>query len=172
MNTGVETARIFLALWPDTLSRAGLARCRDAWRWNDGAKVVPTGQLHLTLHFIGSFPSDRLPQLAQSLQVAFDPFDLALERHELWPRGIAVLRPGEVPAGLRSLHAALYDVLRAQGLPVEAREYRPHVTLARRAEGSVPPVQAPGLRWRIAACVLVESVPGAGYRVLRDYTAS
>jgi 2'-5' RNA ligase len=73
-----------------------------------------------------------------------------------------------MPAGLRSLHAALGDGLRAQGLPMEAREYRPHVTLARRAEGSVPPVQAPGLRWRITACVLVKSVPGAGYRVLRD----
>jgi 2'-5' RNA ligase len=168
VNSGGDTARIFLSLWPDAVSRAGLVRCRDAWRWNDGAKVVPTGQLHLTLYFIGSFPRDRMARLAQVLQVAFDPFDLALERHELWPRGIAVLRPGEMPAGLRSLHAALGDGLRAQGLPLEAREYRPHVTLARRAEGSVPPEQAPGLRWRIAACVLVESVSGAGYRVLRD----
>jgi 2'-5' RNA ligase len=171
VSSGVDTARIFLALWPDAVSRTDLARCRDAWRWNAGAKLVPTGQLHLTLHFMGGFPRERLAQLAQSLQVAFEPFDLTLDRNELWPRGIAVLRPSEVPAGLRCLHAALGDVLRAQGLPVEACEYRPHVTLARRAEGSAPPVRAPALRWRIAACVLVESVPGAGYRVLRDCTA-
>ena len=160
---------MFLALWPDAALQAALAGCRDAWQWPRGASRVPTGQLHLTLHFIGNVARQRLPLLGDALQVACDPFDLALGTPELWPRGLAVLRPAVVPSSLIQLRTALGDALRQLDLPVDAREFRPHVTLARRAPGATPPPLSPELSWRVNGYTLVESVPGAGYRIARNF---
>lgn len=162
-------ARLFLALWPDAALRARLAHHRDAWRWRDGAAVAPASQLHLTLHFIGKLPRQALPQLAEALQVRCSPFELALGRPESWPHGLVVLRLDEVPVALLQLHRLLGEALRQRGLPVDAREFRPHVTLARRAPGAAPPDYRPDLRWSVRSYVLVESVPGTGYRVVQDY---
>jgi 2'-5' RNA ligase len=164
-----DAARLFLALWPDPQTRNRLVACRDAWCWPAGAAVVPPQRLHLTLHFIGAVARPRLASLADALGVTFRPFELELGVLECWPRGLAVLRPFSVPEGLRDLLAALGERLRAQGLPVEARDFRPHVTLARKAVRAVAPVPAPELSWPVASYTLVESLPGAGYRVLRTY---
>ena len=167
-----DAARLFLALWPDPSLQGQLAAHRDQWLWNAGPSVVPADRLHLTLHFLGDVARHRVAALADSLRVPFRAFELELGVPECWPRGLAVLQPQAVPVELRDLHAALGEVLPAQGLPVDAREFRPHVTLARRASGAIPPARAAELRWRVAAYVLVESVPGAGYRVLREYGAT
>jgi 2'-5' RNA ligase len=57
------------------------------------------------------------------------------------------------------------------GVPLEARPWQPHVTLARRAEGALAPDDGRALRWRVRGYVLVESRLGSngGYRVLRRY---
>ena len=165
----LDAARLFLALWPDPQTRHRLATCRDAWCWPAGTALVPTQRLHLTLHFIGTVARPRLAFLADALEVSVRPFELKLGVPECWPRGLAVLRPFSVPERLRDLQAALGERLRAQGLPVEARDFRPHVTLARKAVRAVAPVPAPELSWPVASYTLVESLPGAGYRVLRTY---
>lgn len=126
-------------------------------------------RLHLTLHFIGNVPRDRVAGLAAALPVPFEPFHIPFGVPHSWPRGLAVLCPQDLPAGLGSLHAALADALQAFGLPVERRDFRPHVTLARKAAGAMPPARAPGFRWPVAAYALMESVPGAEYRLVRSY---
>ena len=162
-------ARLFLAIWPDAGCRACLRAHRDAWRWPAGAAPVEPQRLHLTLHFIGNVPRDRVAGLAAALQVPFEPFHIPFGVPHSWPRGLAVLCPQDLPAGLGSLHAALADALQAFGLPVERRDFRPHVTLARKAAGAMPPARAPGFRWPVAAYALMESVPGAEYRLVRSY---
>jgi 2'-5' RNA ligase len=72
-----------------------------------------------------------------------------------------------VPAALEILHARLAETLRALGLPVEARPFRPHLTLARKAAGAVAPAAAPDIRWPVAGYSLVQSA--GGYRTLRHY---
>jgi 2'-5' RNA ligase len=175
METPLEvrptTNRLFLALWPDAAVRHQLKEWRDAWTWPRGASPVHADKLHVTLHFLGNQPSDSLPALQGGLAVPFTPFRLQLGVAELWHNGIAVLSPQAAPAELLALHAALSAALPGLGLQPEARAYRPHVTMARRARGAEVPQSGPAIDWQIDHYALVESKTGdgGGYTVLREY---
>ncbi|MBK8387307.1 MAG: RNA 2',3'-cyclic phosphodiesterase [Candidatus Accumulibacter sp.] len=169
-------ARLFLALWPAAGEHAQLLQYQQQWSWPRGASPVRPERLHLTLHFIGPLERRRITAVSSGLRVPFMPFTLQLSHAEVWPRGLVVLRASALPAALAQLHAELARALQALALPVEARAFRPHVTLARRAAGATlpatatPPAAWP-LCWPVDGYVLVESLPGAGggYRILRRY---
>jgi len=163
-----ETSRLFLALWPDPGVRHALRTWRDAWAWPRGATPVHTDKLHLTLHFLGGVPSERLPELLDGFNVPFEQFRLDLGKPVLWPHGIAVLEPLTGPPALLALHARLGEALAGLGLQPEARSYRPHVTMARRAHGAAIPLDGPTIAWQADRYALVESRDGA-YTVLREY---
>ena len=162
--------RLFLAVWPDAAAREALLRWRAAARWPAGAAPTPPQQLHLTLHFIGAVPAARLAEVTEFLAVPCAPCRIGFDRVEAWPRGLAVLGASAVPPALQALHGRLAEALRALDLPVEARPWRPHVTLARRAAGAVLPPQAPSGDWLVRGYALVQSA--GGYRTLRHYPAT
>ena len=172
MSSQQETTRLFLALWPDPAIRHQLREWRDAWGWPRGAAPVQSDKLHLTLHFLGNLPAGRLPELAAAFSVPFEPFRLELGRAVMWPRGLAVLEPHSEPPELLALHARLGEAMATLGLVSEARKYRPHVTMARRALGADLPLSGPEIQWEARGYALVESQPGdgGGYVVLRDYS--
>jgi 2'-5' RNA ligase len=161
--------RLFTALWPDPVVRAAIAQHQQAWAWPPHAAVVKPERLHLTLHFLGDVPAQCLSGLAEGLHASFEPFTLEFGDSEVWPNGVAVLQPDRVPDALAMLHAAVGQAVAGLGVAVEARPYRPHVTLARRARGARP-AQA-RLTWRVDdGYVLVQSLPGAGgYTVLKRF---
>lgn len=169
--SSVPTSRLFVALWPDPAIRHALRERRDAWDWPRGASPVDTDKLHMTLHFLGSIPSERVPELQTCLAVPFTPFSLSLGVPKLWSHGIAVLEPHVEPPELLTLHAELAASVAALGLEPEARKFRPHVTLARRADNAVLPAEGERLAWDITGYALVESKPGSGggYTVLQEY---
>lgn len=169
-----DTARLFVALWPDAAVRAALRTWRDGCAWPKSAAPARTEQLHVTLHFLGSFPRIRLPELVGRISVRFEPFNLNFGHPELWHGGIAVLAPDTVPEPLLALHGALGEALERLGLPLEARPYRPHVTLARRAGPVLAPIQGPPISWRVDGYALMESKLGMGaeYEIVRAYTAA
>ncbi|WP_020653973.1 RNA 2',3'-cyclic phosphodiesterase [Massilia niastensis] len=168
MSGQPDSTRLFLALWPEPGVRHQLAAWRDAWQWPRGAAPVHSDKLHVTLHFLGNLASERLPALQGGLDVPFTPFRLELGLPVLWPRGLAVLEPhGESPE-LLALYARLEQAVAALGLAPEARKYRPHVTLARRAAGAGIPATGPAVRWDVAGYALVASRDGA-YTVLHHY---
>ena len=163
-----QTLRLFIGLWPDDATRLALAGWQRAWRWPAGAAPVVPERLHLTVHFLGQVEESRLPELVAGLRLPpFEPFELRLGHAEVWPRGLAVLCPDEIPAGLARLHADLADALRRLALPVEARPFRPHLSLARKAAAAAPPAEAIELRWRVGGYALVQSE--RGYRTLASY---
>lgn len=162
------TTRLFLALWPNEAERAALAGWRDAWGWPRGAAPVADAKLHLTLHFLGEQPSERLPAFLDGFAVPFSPFRIELGTPVLWPHGLAVLAPFAAPDALLELHAGLAAALVRLGLTPEARSYRPHVTMARRAANAALPAAQPPLAWDIDRYALVESRAGS-YTVLRTY---
>lgn len=168
----VSSTRLFLALWPDPAIRHALRERRDAWDWPRGASPVHPDKLHVTLHFLGGVPSERVPDLRRGLAVPFTPFELTFGAPKLWHNGIAVLEPSSEPSELLELHANLAAALVALGMQPEARKYRPHVTFARRASGVVVPPEAAPLAWKIDGYALVESQPGngGGYTVLDTYS--
>jgi 2'-5' RNA ligase len=156
--------RLFIGLWPDAALREALARYQAAWQWPRGAARVSHERLHLTLHFLGDVATERVPALSLGLDaVALQPFTLQWERPEVWNGGIAVLRPAACE-GLHALHGSVGRVLAQQGFALERRGFKPHLTLARKAVGAVPPVEQQLPAWPVRDFVLVASQ--AGYRVL------
>jgi 2'-5' RNA ligase len=168
------TSRLFIALWPDQGIRDALAQWRDNWTWPRQATPVKTDRLHVTLHFLGDVPADRLPALAAALATPFAPFTLTLGESRLWPHGIAVLEPLAVPEPLTILHAELGRSLQRLGMATDARPYRPHVTMARRAAGAAPATAGPPVAWQVERFALMHSRPGAGggYTTLHTYGTS
>lgn len=164
-----DGSRLFLALWPGEAMRAAIFAHAEAWAWPPGAARVRGEKLHLTLHFLGDVPRERVPALLEAVRtLPFTPFELVLQRVEVWNNGVAVLRPLVVPPALRDLHAAAGDRLQSLGHPREARAYRPHVTLARRAfDATASPARLP-IHWSPPPPVLVEAepFPPRRYRVL------
>lgn len=165
-----DTVRLFLALQPPPAVQAGLAAHVATWRWPAGAAVYAPADWHLTLHFIGPVPRAQLPALRAGLSLPLPPFTLRLGWPALWPHGLAVLLPSETPPPLQALHAQLAQRLQGLGLRLDARPYRPHLTLARRADGALAP-ELLTLDWPVAAYALMESTgrPDTRYQVLQPY---
>src|SRR5437868_10616881 len=134
------TVRLFIALWPPDPVREAIARWQAQWTWPEHAALVKTDRLHVTLHFLGQLPQQRILDLKYVLgRITSQAFALHFGHPELWQHGIAVLRPDNSPTALRGLHARIGLALGQIGLTLEDRSYRPHVTLARRAVAAQPP---------------------------------
>ncbi|MEO8119032.1 MAG: RNA 2',3'-cyclic phosphodiesterase [Rhodoferax sp.] len=166
-----DTARLFLALLPIDEVKEALAIHRDQWQWPAKAVRYAPQDWHVTLHFIGATPHQRLDELRAGLAVPMAPFDLRLNVPELWPHGLAVLCPEAVPEALRQLHVDLAQALQRLGLRTDTRSFRPHLTLARHAAPARPPLSCPVLGWQVEAYVLMASSGDVlqRYQVLQLY---
>jgi 2'-5' RNA ligase len=163
-----DSTRLFIALWPEPALRAGVSSERDAWHWPAGAMPVADAKLHLTLHFVGAFPRARIAALETVLAaLRLAPTTLHASGREVWRGGIAVLL-FSADAALSALHAAIGEVLAGFAVALDLRPFSPHVTLARRARGAVPPAGQVDIEWEPSGFALIESLRG-GYRVLRTF---
>ncbi len=169
-SVALDPARLFLALLPGPAVQGALQAHARAWHWPLDAQRYAPADWHVTLHFIGAAPRARLDELRAALDLPMTPFELRFGEPMLWPHGLAVLLPLAVPTALQALHDQLGVRLRRLGLRTDARAYRPHLTLARRAEQAMLPAP-PAWGWRVRGYVLMESIgqPEARYRVLQDY---
>lgn len=165
--------RLFIALWPPAAVRDALVQWQAGWQWPANATLVRPERLHATLHFLGEVPARAVFDLKHVLHVPVPAFDLHFGHAEVWPQGIAVLRPETSPTPLRALHARIGLALASVGLKADERAYRPHVTLARRAVGAKPPAHPPQVTWPVRdGFVLVQTLGGArGYEVLARFGA-
>jgi 2'-5' RNA ligase len=161
--------RLFLAIWPGPEVGERIEQWRSSVQWRSAPALVPRERLHLTLHFIGNVPASGVDSLRTSLHVIAQECSLRLEAASVWQNGIAALTPLATPAALERLHNGLAAALQSNGMPVQERPWRPHVTLARKAGGArLPP--APVIEWPVDASYdLVRSVPGGGYEVVHRY---
>jgi 2'-5' RNA ligase len=130
---GDDALRLFLALrlpaaTLDVLERWGQAHLQD------GGRIVPRGNLHVTLAFLGLRPSGELPRIVEVLRDAAlraTPTPLApLRYHETSSVGMVVL---DDPTGAgAALAESLHGGLEALGVyRREARPWLPHVTVLR-----------------------------------------
>jgi len=135
-------------------------------------RPAPPGQLHLTLHFLGAVSDAVSSALQHSLNnVRSAPFTMVLTGAGVFPQdsGVrGVLWAGVQPSEpLQRLHAAVTAVVQNAGLPLEARPWSPHITLARYSGG--PPEDLQGFLGRgervqaefdVAEFQLLQSRPG------------
>ena len=129
--------RLFVALdIPETV-RDSLARLsRPLQQTSPGARWVRLEGAHLTLKFIGETPPDRAERIRSALAEiqATGPIELCFAGLGFFPdvRRPRVLWAGiETDDALRALAAAIETQLEPLGIPREAREFQPHITLAR-----------------------------------------
>jgi RNA 2',3'-cyclic 3'-phosphodiesterase len=158
----IAAQRLFIALWPSEPVHSALAAAQQRWSWPPHAALVRPDKLHVTLHFLGNVAQDRIDELRAAIDIASPLFELRPHAQAVWRGGIAVLET-DAPEPLMALHAALGKALAGIGLAVETRPYRPHVTLARHAQGALPPSALQPFIWPVHGHVLVRSAGG-------DYT--
>lgn len=162
--TAPATRRLFFALWPDTSARAAVRAAFGAAVAASGGRAVPDANLHMTLEFLGAVAAPAAAALGEiGAGLAGEAQDVVLDELQHWPRArTLVAAPSAPPPGLLALQAALRTRLAAGGFRVEARPYRPHVTLARHvlsapARGATAPVS-----WPARTVALVESASAPG----------
>lgn len=126
--------RLFVAIaFPEAVKDELEAGMRTLRKQGVRASWSRRENLHLTLEFLGELDSPK-PVITAMEQVQAAPFSL-----EFAPSGRFRRREGDIfwlgirPNGaLMELQKQLHSALKAQGLELESRPYRPHLTLARR----------------------------------------
>ena len=168
--------RLFFALWPDNAVRGRLAEVAGLMPMNTGRRVPPDN-FHITLVFLGNVQEQVVPELAAAAERLRQPgFSLQIDRCGWWKRAkVAWLAPATTPAPLLDLVEQINLLSRTAGLPVDKRDYNPHLTVARKVTRPVTGLTFEPVQWDIKNFCLVESVThqlGARYQVIRSWPLS
>lgn len=175
MPLGSETRRLFLALWPDDALRETLTALTSGLPEAARGRRTARDNLHITLVFLGSLDMARQGCVEEVCAATRGrSFSLSLDTLGWFPRPqVLWLGAGQIPAALRELVRDLNEGLPACGHVPETREYRAHITLARKVKrGPRQPQPMEAISWTVDRFVLVESVPepsGVHYEVLRSW---
>lgn len=152
--------RIFFALWPDSDTQKLWHESFANYVKPLGGHRTPAANLHLTLAFLGEVPGTHINALLRiGDDLPQDSFTLRMDRIESWKKpSMACLRPADVPIELTRLVDRLHTGLQQEGFNLEARAFKPHVTLSRNIiiPAETLPVW-PVIEWPVAMLALVRS---------------
>lgn len=158
--------RLFTAFELPADVRDALIRLQEELHVLPFRRWQPARTLHLTVHFLGEVGPTRLDALDAALREGsrdFGPLHLELARLGGFP---SLQHPRTLWVGLggeRERLAAFEATLRPHvieaGIPLEARRYSPHITLARDPQGPMPVLDQvpPPLSWTASELVLFQS---------------
>ncbi len=156
---------MFFAVEPSPALVRRLQAHAARWNWDAQARRSPPHKLHLTLVFVAAADPEQvqaLLRLGARVAATHRGCRLVLDRASVWPQGgIAHLAPSAVPDALRALQQALHAGARAAGAHPDQRTWRPHLTLARRAQPGQAPREVAPLDWQVRSFSLQRSLPGA-----------
>jgi RNA 2',3'-cyclic 3'-phosphodiesterase len=169
--------RLFAALDPPDEVRQALAQAMPPP--DEHLRYVPTEQWHLTLAFYGDVDDTKVETLLAGLQRAAArsrPMNIRLATAGTFPRQQVKARvvwvglDGEVDA-VRRLADRCAGAGRRARIAMDARAFRPHLTLARARQGAVDASDAISAIsdfaspwWRVESVRLVQSHLGAKVR--------
>jgi len=163
MDRPDASRRLFVAIMVDDAAQAALLKHRQQWTWPHSAKLADAATLHTTLHYFGEIAPALEASLLRALRdVPMTAFDMRLGAGTVWGGGIAVLLVDHDDA-LTRLHAAIDQVVKGLGLRPDKRSWTPHLTLAKRAQGALPPPKAADIKWRADRFSLVWSRPAPSH---------
>lgn len=161
--------RCFFAIPVHGAAQQRLATALAGWRQQYPAvrwEVAPA--LHITLQFVGDWPTERTPQLAAAASFPWAPFTVDVSGVGAFPdrRHPRLLWAGvEHSQPLLELVTALAARLGPLGVERESRPFRPHISLGRVAAGASPGSWAagPSFSWgriEVREFCLYETVAG------------
>ena len=167
-------SRLFFALWPPEQVRQSIAEASSRLPRMKRCRDVKHGNLHITLHFIGSVTEETrncMHTAAASVDTA--SFELKLDHFGRFPRA-KVLWMGcrDIPVEVRQLYEKLGVALKACGYQAEQRAFAPHITLKRKCIKPDIPGFDFSIPWTVNEFVLVESIThpqGVEYRIIDTY---
>lgn len=171
----LSTDRLFFALRPDPVAAAAMAKLgRDLrTRHHLQGQPLPSHRLHVTLCFLGDFPSLPRALVATAGKAAagvsapsFDTtFDWVMSFPGRRARRPLVLRGDQGVTAIEVLNASLAAALQREGIEPEPKslpgQYIPHVTLLYNEQRLAAESVAP-LSWRVREFILVHSLVGKG----------
>ena len=157
-STSKAQARLFFAVRPNDETRERLARVQMTFDVGTARAVAPDN-FHLTLAFLGEMSADKRECYAQAAgTVEIPTFSVTLDRFGYFDkRPLCWIGPSAIPIELRTLHKRLVHAITPCGYR-DRREFKPHVTLFRKAAGITPPDETPAVELRVDRFFLVESV--------------
>lgn len=164
-SAGDPGDRLFFALWPDEELVASIAARLSSHVSAPGARLQRPDQWHVTLEFLGQVPRSRQPLLheaAAEIAATAPSCTVRFDRLEHWRKPQVLCLVGHAPMPLLQLVTALRSALAQRGFDPEARDFRPHVTLARKVRRAAEGPVLPALDWPADAIVLVRSVTASG----------
>jgi len=167
-----STKRLFFALWPDSTTRQHCCTVLNALACP--AKPVAAHNLHVTLVFLGNVDSQQqraITQEAGNLNVP--AMTLQFDRLSYWKQpAIGCLTTSlPVDSAILSLVEELTAIAERNGITVDKRPFKPHVTLFRKLKAPLQTEFAP-ISWSAGEFCLVESCAsssGVLYRVLERW---
>ncbi|MBT8128648.1 MAG: RNA 2',3'-cyclic phosphodiesterase [Gammaproteobacteria bacterium] len=172
--------RLFLALWPDDISRKKLAAVQKRMAGNERlktAKAVVAANLHITIHFLGLVADDVQAQLQSLLsEVEAESSMLIIDRWGYFPRAKVVwLGAQTAPAAVNELVAQTQACIQSCIEGYDQKRFVPHITVFRKARHPLEVDDFDPIEWHIDRFALVESVThpqGPEYTVLKEWMLS
>lgn len=167
--------RLFFALWPSEQTRNHIDTFNQSFTL-DGVRKVKVDNLHVTLLFLGNTDAKTelmLRYRAESISV--QPFELHFDQLGFWQKSkILCLTTQQYDPQLGILVDALNHIAEQYAMHTDERQYKPHITLARKVQKQVD-IKVQPIDWYADSFCLIESnstSDGVRYQVLQRWNMS
>lgn len=130
-------AFIAIELPPELQTALGGLAAQFARRNIQAIRWVAAQNIHLTLHFLGDTAPEKLEEISAALRPLIatqEPFTFRVEGIGAFPnlhRPRVIWSGLQAPADLPALQFIIEQTVKQCGLPVEDREFSPHLTIGR-----------------------------------------
>ena len=160
--------RYFIGLPPDTEVQEQLAQqAKEQEPTLHFAKWTHPQDYHITLAFLGDLEASKAEEVRDVLSKhTFHTSTFSVHTSQ-WgcfgpPKKPSILWAGiESSDELKALHAEVWSLMETVGFEREQRPFRPHLTIARRSQGStaadVKSAHLPSLSWQVRDVVLFQT---------------
>lgn len=151
--------QLLVGLFPDEQVQLEIEQNRQQWLWPHSSHFPPADRFHLTLGYVDEHSHARCAErLIEAMsQVRMCSLELLLDYSCTWKNDVSVLEPA-AHGELHRLRETIHCLIRQAGLVDRAKisEWKPHVTIARYAEGAACLPMSP-ISWPVSEIRVVRS---------------
>ena len=164
--------RLFFALWPEQVIRDQCKVIVDSLP-TDQLQTVANLNLHITLAFLGQVTEKQeAAMLTTASTINIPTFSITFDQINFWSKpGILCLTNSQYCLEIDRLASQLALIAEANGIELDKRPYKPHITLVRKANKAFEPEFTP-LIWQANSFCLVESYmnqQSTHYQILKTF---